>query len=533
MERPADDQQAGEAPVPAGRRGHPSLIRNVFSNWVGLGSAVIYSLVITPIVIRGLEREAYGIWSFLNGLVAYSGLLYVGLGSALIKFVAHYYAVDDRAALNRLVSVVLTVYVGLGLITLAVGLGVAPFVPGLLLTASAVTPSTTVSLTVVVLAARLSMMFVGSVFSGVLVAQGRTDRYRMVTIAGHAGRLFLVPMAVRAHDPLLALAMVVAVTGAVEVAAMVVIALRQDRALKCHIVVPLAAELSTLYGFGLLAFLLQVADKLISYTDTTIIGLLLGPREVALYVLPLQLAEYGRIAVLGLVSAILPHLSALLATGRREHFRLLYQRVLKTTALVAVFVNVSILWLGQDFLRRWVGLEFSEAALPVIIALSIASLAQAIAVQSQIPFCLALSRVRFAAIVLIGEGLANLGLSIALAPHFGINGVATATAITAFLISGAVLPIYVAGQVGAPLRDLVRHVAAPIATFFVAVAVGHVVLRLAMPGDSYFVLAARFSTGSLIAAFAGWKVASDSERRVIRVFLARRRRMLLGWAGRR
>jgi O-antigen/teichoic acid export membrane protein len=480
------------------------------------------------VVIRGLEQELYGIWSFLNGLVAYSGLLYLGLGSALIKYVAQYYATGDRSALNRLVSVVLTVYLGLGLLTFAGGVVLAPHIPRLLWTNSSDLHAVEVSVTVIVLAARLAMMFVGSVFSGVLVAQGRTDRYRLVTIIGHASRLAIVPLAVRTTNPLLGLALVVAVTGAIEVTALVVTAFKQDPALRCRFVVPRVVELRLLYGFGLLAFLLQAADKLISYTDTTVIGLMLGPGPVALYVLPLQLVEYGRIAVLGLMSVMLPHLSALVATGQRERLRYSYARTLKMTALVAIFVNGSIVWLGQDFLRLWVGTEFAKDALPLIGALGLAGLVQAISVQGQTQFCLALGRVRFAGAVLVAEGLVNLGLSVALASVLGILGVAVATAIPAVLISGTILPIYVARQVGASLRSLFRRVALPVLAFAIVLLSGQVLVSLVIVGTSYWTIAGRFILGAIVAAVAAWIVVSDSERRVVRVVVGRKRRRFFG-----
>ena len=102
-----DDESIRIAPRSraTGGRGAPSLMRNVLSNWTVLGSAVLYSLLITPTVVHALDREAYGIWSFLNAFVAYSNLFYLGLGAALLRFGAEHYAARNRSALNRLVSV--------------------------------------------------------------------------------------------------------------------------------------------------------------------------------------------------------------------------------------------------------------------------------------------------------------------------------------------------------------------------------------------------------------------------------------------
>ena len=76
---------------------HPgSLARNVLTNWLGIPISLAYGLIITPIIVRALDTELYGVWSFLNGLLMYSDLLYVGLGSALIKYVAQHRANDDQ-----------------------------------------------------------------------------------------------------------------------------------------------------------------------------------------------------------------------------------------------------------------------------------------------------------------------------------------------------------------------------------------------------------------------------------------------------
>ena len=142
-----------------------------------------------------------------------------------------------------------------------------------------------------------------------------------------------------------------------------------------------------------------------------------------------------------------------------------YFRTVRITALIAAFVTVNLIALGPMFLRLWVGQAFSVYALPLLVWLGLAGFAQAIAVQGQLQFCLALGRVRFATAVLLVEGAINLVLSIILARAIGMVGVAIATAIPAVLVSGLFLPIYVARLVGASLRLLVRETVLPVAAF--------------------------------------------------------------------
>src|ERR1043165_5907314 len=127
------DESATAGATPAMSRGtSPSLMRNVVLNWIGLVISVVYTLLITPAVIHALDKEGYGIWSLLNAFVGYSSLFYLGLGTALTRFGALYYGAGNHTALNRLASVIFSIYTSLGLAALLVGLVMAPYAPGLL-----------------------------------------------------------------------------------------------------------------------------------------------------------------------------------------------------------------------------------------------------------------------------------------------------------------------------------------------------------------------------------------------------------------
>src|SRR5258708_28706659 len=86
------------------------MARATMVNWVATLLTILYAFFITPVVIRALNTDLYGVWSFLNGLLAYTILFYVGLGAAYIKYLSQYRALDDRPACARIDSVVLLLY---------------------------------------------------------------------------------------------------------------------------------------------------------------------------------------------------------------------------------------------------------------------------------------------------------------------------------------------------------------------------------------------------------------------------------------
>jgi len=492
-----------------------SLARNVLVNWVGLVTSVCYAFLITPLVIRGLDHVGYGIWSLLNALVGYSSLFYFGLGTALVRFGAHHYASGDRAALNRLLSVVFSICAALATAALLVGLVIAPAVPRWFLAEPSSAEVLSISFSVIALAARVSSMFIGSVFGGVLIVQGRMDLTGVVAIAGNLFRLALVPWTLSTGNPLLGLALLVAVTGALEAIAVAVFAMRLDSSLRIRLVIPKGTEVKSLYGFGIFAFFLQAADKIISYTDVVVIGFLLGPAQVGLYSVPLQLVEYGRLIGRGFVSVLLPHLAALHAQRGIEGLARAYIRTVRTSTLIAVFVMANLVLVGPRFLTLWVGPEFSGRA--ILLWLSLAGLVQAISAQAQLQFCHALGRNRFPAILMIFEGAVNLALSFLLAKMVGTVGVAFATAAAAVLISGLGLPFYVGRLLGTRLRDLLHKAVVPAMILIAMMVPSQLLFDALVPHLSYGILCVNAVWSLFVALTTAWFLATAQERRLARV----------------
>ncbi len=433
----------------------PSLIRNVLSNWFVLAVGVAYTLLITPIIVRAFGQEQYGVWSFLNGLLAYSDVLYFGLGSAFVKYVAESRARGDQAAVNRLASVVTLIYAALGGVCLLVALGLSGFVTAIFAQPLSPDVARAATFTCMLLGAQLFFVFVGSAFVGLLSGYERYDLANAVYLVGVVIRFVATPLLVRpGHDPLLTLAVLSAVTSGLGVLMLAVVAFRVVPGFALRLLRPTAVELSRLYGFGLQSFFIVFAVKLISYTDTTVIGMTLGAASVALYTLPVQLIEYARAAVTSFSGVFLPRLAGLAAHGDFAGLRAAYLSALRFACILTGWMVASMIMLGPAFLNRWVGPDFGTPVQYVLLWLAIATFGQVVSIQVALPFYQALHMVAVPAVVLMFEAAINLGLSLWLAPRIGIVGVAVATMAPALLVSGLVLPPYLCKRLALPLRSV-------------------------------------------------------------------------------
>ena len=493
-----------------------SLTRNVLSNWIGIPITLAYGLIITPIIVRALDTELYGVWSFLNGLLVYSDLLYLGLGSALTKYVAQHRANDDQAGINRLFSVVTGIYGVIGLVCCGVMIAISPVVPDLFAQPLSADAARAASATCVLLGVQLFFVFIGSAFAALICGHDRFDLANFAIIAAVAMRFVLTPLVLQSgDDPLFRLAALTSSIMAIHTLVLAAIAYRLVPRLSLRLVRWRMAELRVLYGFGLPAFFIVFAARVVSFSDTTIIGIMLGASAVAIYTLPVQLMEYARTPVAGFTRVFVPRLTTLSTRGDLVSLREAYVSSMRIATFLQAWLAAITLAVGPAFLNRWVGDTFGDRAQGVLIFLALAAFFQVLSTLGPMSFYHAMHLVAFPAKVLMLEALLNLGLSIWLAPRLGIMGVALATAVPALFVSAVVLPPYLCRRLAVPIRTFLVAAVLPGAVMFVVTSVVLYLSGLVITAESYPAIALRAAISIPLALLVLRVTFPAEERRAI------------------
>jgi O-antigen/teichoic acid export membrane protein len=469
---------------------HAVLARNILSNWITMGLTIVSTFFITPIVVSALQKEMYGVWSFLNGLLAYSDLLYLGLGAALIKNVAAYRAKSDQGGLNRLASVVVTIYVALGLISVGSFAVLSMWVPQFFAQPLSVQARSSAETACLLLGVQLLFNFVGSGFAGILYGLDRVDLINVVRIISLVGRSVAIIALIDGAHSLVTLAWITAATAAFEAVGVACLAFWVDRTLVLRPVVPRLGELRFLYTFGLQSVVVIFATTLISYTDTTVIGVTLGAASVAVYSLPLQLIEYVRIAARSTSGVLLPRLTVLSSRGDMSGLQSAYVTGNRCILFLTAFMTANMMVLGSPFLDIWIGTGFGDQVQWVIVCLALATLLHIFSVVIPYSFYQAMDVLGVPAKVLLAEALANCCLSLFLAPRFGIVGVAVGTLIPAVTVSCLMLPPFLWRKLSVP-ASVVWSGIVPSVVLLVVVTGVQWGLGFVLGEGSYLVLAAR------------------------------------------
>src|SRR5260370_36895258 len=85
------------------QKGH-GIGRSVALNWIALAISIGVAFFLSPFVVHRLGNVAYGIWTLVNSMIAYMGLLDLGLRGAVTRFVSKHHVRNEHLQSSRAVS---------------------------------------------------------------------------------------------------------------------------------------------------------------------------------------------------------------------------------------------------------------------------------------------------------------------------------------------------------------------------------------------------------------------------------------------
>ena len=102
------------------------LLTGTLSNFAGRFTTAGIWFVLTPFLLARLQPDGYALWVLMSAVASYGSLLELGIGGAVVKYVAEHVARGERDAAMRVISSSFLVYLGLGIATLVVSVAIAP-----------------------------------------------------------------------------------------------------------------------------------------------------------------------------------------------------------------------------------------------------------------------------------------------------------------------------------------------------------------------------------------------------------------------
>lgn len=418
---------------------------------------LLIGFFLMPFTLGMLGEEPYGVWLLINAVAGYSGLIYAGFGATICRFVADLSSRQEWLRLNQVVSSIFSVYLGTGTLVL---LGTATFaVLAPVIDRWGDVPVREVQISIVIIGVSIALGMVCSVFGGVLIGTQRLDIKRSVETVVGVTRLVLTVILLYQSPSLLTLAIVFLCVTIVEHSLYAVFAFRQVPTLAVRFSLIQKDVLKECFVFSSFSGLALFAEYLIYFTDTVVIGFVLGPIAVVPYQIGLRITQMVQVPIAQIGEAVLPKAGELHAHSARVALGRLVCQGMGVALLLAGGFLVGAAHFGTLFIETWIGpgYEVSSDVLTILVA------GQAVALPMVVlrKTLLGMGNVRVPAFIDVAEAIANLALSLVLIQYWGIIGVAYGTLIPMIISESCLLLPYAVRTLGMDLKTIWRDVVFP------------------------------------------------------------------------
>lgn len=426
---------------------HPSLKVNALSNWVSLAVNIAIGFLLTPFIIRSLGKTGYGIWVFVCSLIGYYGLLNLGVGSAITRYIARYSVQKDPKGLGEVASTALAIFSVTAILAIALSFMLAGTIADFFNVGPAERAGFVRLIWIVGLATGVS--FPGSVFGAIITAREHYVAKNIVVVLQELLRAGLTVLFVTVGWGLLGVGLAPLIASVFGIICNVLlfrifaadITLRPSYANKRTLVMLL------IYGGA--TTVISIADLLRINLDSFVIGKWMNMEAVGVYGVAALIVRYMARLISSTMGVLSPRFASLDGRGNKVELQRLFLRSLRISAFFSFGISFSAITFGPRFILVWAGADYS-GAVPVLIIIS-AAYAFALSQNPSIILLYAMNKHHYYAFYTILEAAANVLLSILLVGQYGILGVALGTAIPMLIIKCLVMPVYVSRVSGMSL----------------------------------------------------------------------------------
>lgn len=462
----------------------------------------LFSFILAPVMLSRLGLDKFGVWAVTGAFATYAGLLDLGIGRSLVRFIAIYDAADEDLMIRRCVGLGCIAVTMVGAIAVAAVVIAAPFLSrdlGVL---------DTEQMRWVTVASVAIWTFNG--FQGVLTGIG-IGKLEMVppNIAVSAASVLNFVLSLAA---LLASRSLVVYALANALAALLALVPAYWSMTKVwdgpYFAIPNREFVREVLVFSLKNQVGWIADLVNFQTDKIVIALSVDIRAAAVYEIASRVVLAVRSAAILTTSAMIPTAAARIAGEGPAAIAAMFRRYLLSSNAIAFPLLVSTSAAAPFLLVTWLGKAPGDSSLMVPF-LTLAYLfntttgvGSTIAVAAGDPGMPAANSILIAAL--------NVGLTLALAPSFGAWGVITGTFL-ALTIGAIAFNLRFMRRYDLPVRLLIDGIVPPgLLCLVLAVIPAALAITVETP-DSRPVALAWLVVSVVLFGLPYWYVASRRE----------------------
>ncbi|MDO5455779.1 MAG: oligosaccharide flippase family protein [Eubacteriales bacterium] len=439
--------------------------------------SIIIGIAYTPVMIRLLGQNEYGLYSTISSTIAMLSVLSLGFNSSYVRFYSRYKQRGDTEGIFRLNGLFLMVFLVIGFIAFICGMFLTTHLRLVFKEGLTAQEYETARVLMILFTIDLSVSFPASVFSTIISAN---ERFVFLKVLGMV-KTVVAPLV---NLPLLLLGF----RSIGLVTSTLVFGLMTDIVYIHYVTARLknrfyfseieAGLFRSIFTFTIFIAINTIVDQINVGIDNVLLGRYRGTAEVAVYAVGATLhTHYKRIST-AISGVFTPRIHRMYnkysdPKVRNREITKLFIKVGRVQFLILMLVASGMIIFGQEFIRFWVGKGYEKSyyvALLLIIPASV-PLIQNLGIEIQRAY----NKHQFRSIVYLIMAILNLIMTVFLSQLFGAVGAAFGTAVSIAVANGLLMNIYYYKGMGLNIPLFWRNILRLMLGMLPAFAVGTVI----------------------------------------------------------
>ena len=438
-----------------------TLIKNALSNYTGFAVAAIIGLFISPIVIHHLGNAAFGLWALFQSFFGYFGLLDLGLGISVVKYMSEFKARGEQDNINIFGSTIFYTYILLGIAGMLVAFGLAPFITKIFTIPAGYKHIAFYGM--IIGGLNVAIIFPMSLQLNSLAAHQRYDLTNGISITRQIIYAISVILLLKHGFGLLELFLLNFILSIVTFLISFLFVAIKFQLVHFRLRFYQFNMLKKAYHYSIFAFLNNLAAHGLLNIGSMIIGTVLSVELVTYYALANKISGIMLQAVSSIVGISLPVFSALWAVHDMEKIKFTYSEITKAVTLISLPISMVVILFSGPIMDIWVGNGYHLAALSLILLTIVMFIHNILGFITGV-FLFGIGKPKPLSVANAVAAVVNLLLAVLLTrwiekdygAGYGVLGIPIALGLTMNAVDLFFLPWYVNRIIGLPHREYIK-----------------------------------------------------------------------------
>lgn len=400
--------------------------------YVNMFANIIITFVYTPIMLKLMGSEEYGLYALVSSVIAYLSVLDMGFGNAMIRFVSKAKAQKEEKEEYKINGLFLILYSIIGIITCIIG-GILLYNIRKMFPALSDVEINKAKIIMGILVFTIAISFPLSIFDSYVLACEKFKFLKLLNLI----KTISIPVTML---PLLflgykSIAMVI-VTSVYNIVYHICTLVYCYKKLNIKINIStknIDKELfKNIFNYSFFVFLSLIVDTVFNNTDQVILGSVCGTMAVSVYAVGTKIINMNLTVSTTISGLFLPKITKMLEEENSEDkISNLFLKVSRIQIYLMMLILSGFVVFGKQFLNLWVGPNYKDTyfIILLIIGPALIPLTQNIGIS----VIQARNQHQFRSIVYLIIAIINILISIPLAKRFEGIGTAIGTLIANFL----------------------------------------------------------------------------------------------------